>query len=197
MVRSGGFLTTYLSDKLNFITHMPQAINFIGFQLLWLACVISASINMQWLGLLIGSLALGWHIYAAAYRPQAIKLLCYIAVVGCLFDQLLYLCGLLQFSHWQAALIPPWMVMLWLGFASTLNVSLGWMRGKYWIGAVFGAIGGPLSYLAAQKLGAITVLQTQGLMIALAVGWALMMPMMLWIAPKLNGFAPASTLIRN
>lgn len=87
--------------------------------------------------------------------------------------------------------------MLWLGFASTLNVSLRWMHGRYWIGVLFGAVGGPLSYLAAEKLGAISMLQPQGLLITLAAGWAVMMPAMLWIAPKLNGFAPTLPLTKT
>lgn len=176
---------------------MPQLINFVGFQILWLACVISAGKDVQWLGLVAACLVLAWHLYSATEGKKAIQLLCYTVCVGCLFDQALYMAGLLRFSHWQAMLIPPWMPMLWLGFASTLNVSLRWMHGRYWIGVLFGAVGGPLSYLAAEKLGAISMLQPQGLLITLAAGWAVMMPAMLWIAPKLNGFAPTLPLTKT
>lgn len=169
---------------------MPLIINFVGFQLLWLTCVVSAGMGLQWLGLLLACFVLAWHLYAATKRQLALQLLCYTACIGCLFDQLLYMFSLLQFSHWQATLIPPWMLMLWLGFASTLNVSLRWMQGKYWVGTIFGAIGGPLSYIAAEKLEAISILQTHAFLIALAIGWAVMMPILLWMAPKFDGFSP-------
>jgi hypothetical protein len=172
---------------------MPQLINFVGFQLLWLACVISAGMNMQWLGLLTGCIVLAWHLYSASNRWHAFKLLCCVVCLGCVFDELLLLSELLRFSHWQAVILPPWMAMLWLGFASTLNVSLRWMHSKYWMGALFGAIGGPLSYMAAERLGAIAI-QQQLLLIVLAAGWAIMMPAMLWLASKFNGFEATSPL---
>jgi len=76
-------------------------------------------------------------------------------------------------------------VMLWMIFAMTLNHSLAWLSQKYYLSILFGAIGGPLAYIAGEKLGAITLLSSNSI-IMLCVGWALITPVLLIIANKLN-----------
>jgi len=51
-------------------------------------------------------------------------------------------------------LSPAWMWALWVLVASTINGSLSWLKGKPILGAILGAIAGPLSYEAGMKLGA-------------------------------------------
>ena len=50
------------------------------------------------------------------------------------------------------------MVMLWVNFAMTLNVSLGRLRGKYLLAGILGAFGGPMAYYGGAELGAMTAL---------------------------------------
>jgi hypothetical protein len=80
------------------------------------------------------------------------------------------------------------MVCLWLLFATTLNVSLRWMRSKHLLAMIFGLLGGPLAYLSGQKLGAMQLLAQTISLIVLAVFWGLMMPVMLWLASVFDGF---------
>ena len=75
--------------------------------------------------------------------------------------------------------------MLWMFFAMTLNHSLAWLRKKIYISILFGALGGPLAYIAGEKLGAITLLSTSSIII-LSIGWAFITPILLIIANKLN-----------
>lgn len=70
---------------------------------------------------------------------------------------------------------PPWMVMLWVNQATTLNSCLGWLRGRYLLGSLFGAVGGPMAYLGGAKLGAATVPSTGDLLILAGV-WACAFP---------------------
>jgi hypothetical protein len=49
-----------------------------------------------------------------------------------------------------------------------------------------GAVFGPLSYLAGQRLGAIELLDARVSMMALAVIWALVMPMLIYAANRLD-----------
>lgn len=53
-------------------------------------------------------------------------------------------------------LCPPWLIALWMIFATTFQSSLSWYAGRYWIAAVSGGIFGPVSYYAGQALGALT-----------------------------------------
>jgi hypothetical protein len=92
-------------------------------------------------------------------------------------------------SIWSLDLLPIWMITLWLLFATTLNVSLKWLQGRYLIAAVFGFIGGPLAYWGGAKLGAINWLQHFELLLALAIGWALLMPILVWLAAYFRAFA--------
>jgi hypothetical protein len=46
-------------------------------------------------------------------------------------------------------------VAVFRGDAATLRHSLGWLRGRWLVGAVLGAVGGPLAYLGGESLGAL------------------------------------------
>ena len=74
-------------------------------------------------------------------------------------------------------------------FGTTLNLSMGWLKGRFLLAAIFGAIGGPLSYIAGQKLGGIVLVDSSMALGALAVGWAVFMPILLIIAQRNDGFS--------
>jgi hypothetical protein len=69
----------------------------------------------------------------------------------------------------------------------TLNVSMRWLRGKPWVAAFFGLCGGPTTYLAGQKLGGIVVVNPTAAYLALAIGWAVIMPVLMWLSENLDG----------
>ena len=54
---------------------------------------------------------------------------------------------------------------------------------------VFGAIGGPLSDLAGAKLGAMSFIATVPAIMALALAWSLAMPLLVYIATRLDGIS--------
>ena len=70
--------------------------------------------------------------------------------------------------------------MLWMIFAITLNHSLVWLKNRISLSVIFGAIGGPLAYLAGEKLGAIIITQQLSLVL-LSIGWALITPFLISI----------------
>jgi len=55
-----------------------------------------------------------------------------------------------------------------VNLATTLNVSMAWLRGRYALAAIFGAFGGPLAYYSGAKLGAMTRLPDSTGLIVLA-----------------------------
>jgi len=81
------------------------------------------------------------------------------------------------------------MTTLWALFSSTLNVSLRWMRGRTALAIVFGAIGGPLAYLAGEKLGAMQLVAQPHALLALASGWAMAMFWLSRFAGQHDGYA--------
>ncbi len=76
---------------------------------------------------------------------------------------------------------------MWMLFATTLNVSMRWLRGKPVLAAAFGFFGGPAAYLAGQKLGGIVLVEQTTALAALAIGWACMMPVLMWLSENLDG----------
>jgi hypothetical protein len=77
---------------------------------------------------------------------------------------------------------------LWVAFATTFNVSLRWFKQHLLLAALFGAIGGPLAFLAGERLGGVEFTSYPAALTALAIGWGLLMPLMLLIAQRFNGF---------
>jgi hypothetical protein len=74
-------------------------------------------------------------------------------------------------------------VGLWVSFALTINHSLSWLKNKVVLQVFFGGIGGPLAYLAGQKLGAIE-LTSDNTPYILIVSWAILTPLIFFFSNK-------------
>jgi len=169
-------------------------INFVMFQLAWFACVIGAAKGYPSIGLVVTFAAVIWHLYNAHHYRAELLLLLIAFAIGATFDQTLLSNHLVDYAHhgWgenslNSMLVPTWILALWVGFATSLNVSLRWMHDKYLVAIIFGAIGGPVAYMAAEKLGAVT-LNTTTSYFALSIGWAIITPMLLIISSKFDGY---------
>lgn len=170
---------------------MPSNLkNMIAFQIGWFACVLGAAHALPWLGPLFALAIISLHLRQAGDGQKELTLIAIIGTCGSVFDQLLLSLGWIQYPPhaWPAWLLPLWMLCLWLLFATTLNISLRWMRSKHLLAMLFGLLGGPLAYLAGQKLGAMQLVAQTNTLIALAVFWGLMMPVMLRLASVFDGF---------
>ena len=163
-------------------------ISFVAFQVCWFACVVGASRGLPWLGPVVVAVFAVAHLWATpAGRPRAGQawLLGLAAVIGYAADSALVLAGVLSFPPHASMGWPSsgWMVAMWVAQAATLTGSMSWMLGRYLVGALFGALGGPLAYLAGARVGAAILGPTSSAALAVvAVEWALAMPLLLWIA---------------
>lgn len=170
---------------------MPLLINFAAFQIGWFSSVIGAAKQMPWLGPIALLFVLAIHLRQAR-RPQAeLTLVVACGLVGVFFDSLLVAFGWVSYPSGQFSefLAPYWIVTMWMLFGTTLNLSMGWLKGRPLLAAVFGAIGGPASYIAGQKLGGIVFADYYMALVALAVGWAVFMPLLLIVAERYNGMS--------
>jgi len=167
---------------------LRKIINVIAFQSAWFAAVLGAANGMLWLGVVAVPLALGLHLALSPdWRPELLLAFC-AAGMGFATDTLLIASG--SFSPIPYVFPVPfsslWMVMLWVNLATTMNVSMAWLRGRYALGAVFGAIGGPLAYYSGAKLGAMTRLPEPGGLLWIGVAWAIALPLLYGAARKIN-----------
>jgi hypothetical protein len=107
------------------------------------------------------------------------------AVMGYAADSALVWFGVLTFPPhavfgWPSTL---WMAGLWVNLALTLDASMAWLRGRYALAAVAGAVSGPLAYAAGERLGAAVLGPSFGsAMLVVAVEWVVAMPLLLLVA---------------
>ena len=74
---------------------------------------------------------------------------------------------------------------------------MGWLKGRPALAALLGAIGGPASYIAGQKLGGIQFVEYGPAIAALAVGWAVFMPMLMSLAERFDGMTDDAAMVRS
>jgi hypothetical protein len=170
---------------------MPALINFAAFQIGWFSSVVGAAKQMPWLGPVALLVVLAIHLRQAR-RPEAeLTLIVACGLVGMFFDSILVAFNWVSYPSGQFSefLAPYWIVTMWMLFGTTLNLSMGWLKGRPLLAAFFGAIGGPASYIAGQKLGGIVFVDYYAALIALAIGWAVFMPLLLIVAERYNGMS--------
>jgi hypothetical protein len=156
-----------------------KLINFAAFQVGWFACILSAAWGHAWLGVLYVLLWAAAHVWMSMNRVVELRLL---GLVGYAADSVLVLTGVLAFPE-QAVMGWPstlWMTAMWVNFATTLNASLGWLRGRYSLGAAFGFIGGPMAYFGGAQLGAVTLAEPMWRsLLVVGIEWAIATPLLL------------------
>jgi hypothetical protein len=169
--------------------------NFIFFQLGWLACVLGGTGSWHWMGTMMVIGIVGFHLSRASRPYDEFMLILAALVIGAVWDSLLVWAGLLSYANGviHAALAPHWIVAMWALFATTLNLSLRWLKGRWVLATIFGAIGGPMAYYAGFRLGAVGMADMTNAMLALAIGWAGLMPLLMWLSQRFNGFAHLET----
>lgn len=162
----------------------PKLINFITFQVGWFSCVLSAANGMPWLGLVVVSAIVVNHVARASWPAHEAQLVFLAVVFGLVFDSLLVSTGWLRYSNdaLLSNIAPYWILAMWALFATTLNSSMSWLKNKLILASVLGAIFGPLSYMAGQRLGAIELVDSSKATIALALIWSMAMPLLMFAA---------------
>lgn len=161
--------------------------NFVLFQAGWFACVLGASRGHDGWGVLVAGALVALHVALAPRPRRALALVAGTAAIGACWDSVLGLSGSLVFrtawpAAWPAPLAPPWILGLWALFATTLNISLRWLRGRKLLAAALGAVGGPLTYWGGARLGAAYISQPLQATVLMALGWAVLMPALVRLA---------------
>jgi Protein of unknown function (DUF2878) len=165
--------------------------NFVLFQIGWFACVWSAAAHQPWIGALVTTGVVLAHVLRASIPKAELKLVLISLGLGLVFDSLLVWQGWLQYSSgiMFSNVAPYWIVALWGLFATLLNVSLRWMRGRWFIAVVFGVVGGPAAYYGGLRLGALEFGNMPTGLLALAIGWAVLTPLLLALSSHFDGYA--------
>ena len=161
-------------------------INLSLFKASWLASVLAAAASMPLAGTAVIAVAVCVHLFLAEDRRAELRLLAFAAVLGLLWESALVSAGLLEYR--AASLIPGaapyWIVAMWVLFATTLNVSMRWLRKSTLVAALAGAVGGPMSFIAGEKAGAVSFADTSLAIVAISLGWAIFLPLLVRYASQ-------------
>jgi len=167
-------------------------VNLAAFQAGWLSCVLGAAAGYPLVGPLVVLLVIVTHLTLATRAKAELALIVLAGLLGAVLDSALVRTGWLTYFNgtiWPGT-APYWIVAMWLAFATTLNVSLRWLRGRGWLALTLGAVAGPMSYVAGARLGALELINREAALAALAVVWALVTPMLVSLAQRLDGVQP-------
>jgi hypothetical protein len=168
---------------------MNWVVNAVLFQLCWVAFVGGAGRGCWWLGFLVLLPFALWQLYVSA-RPRADALLLLIAAaLGFVVDSALAYSGVLSYATpvpW-AQLAPIWIVGLWAGFGLTLNHSMVFLQTRPWLALLLGGLAGPFAYWVAARAWSAVALNGPmwQALLALAIAWALITPVLAKLAQNL------------
>jgi hypothetical protein len=63
---------------------------------------------------------------------------------------------------------------------------MAWLKQRWLLASLMGAVFGPLAFIAGEKLGAVQFIDRLMALLALAIGWAMLLPLLLWIADEIK-----------
>ncbi len=170
---------------------MTILVNILAFQAGWLVCVWGGASHRPWLGTGTAVIVIAWHLWRAAHPRREFVLIVIAGGLGFAWDSALVSAGLLSYPSGILldGTAPHWIVALWMMFATTLNVSLRWLKDRPLPGALLGAVAGPVAYWAGSRLGGVEFLEPLPATVALAVGWAGALPLLMTCAKRFDGTA--------
>lgn len=139
----------------------------VGFDLYWTLVVLFRERGLViWLALAV----LACLMLSPAQRLYALLL----TAAGSGLDTLWAWTGLIDFTG--EGLLPPWMLALWLMFATVWTAMTRTTTLPGWMLALMATVGGPLAYVIGERLGAITFLEPTAIVIGwMAPGWLVLM----------------------
>lgn len=171
-----------------------KILNFVLFQAAWFCCVLSAARGLWWVPPIGAMCICAVHMWMIEQRLPASLLLGIVTLLGTAIDVVLWKAGIVSFAHADATVLSGavWFASLWAAFATTLQLSLAWMQSRPLVAIAFGAIGGPLAYLAGERLGAIVLPSKLQSLIVLSIEWAILTPLLMWITVRLTRKEPTA-----
>ena len=146
-----------------------QLLNYALYQAGWFACVLGASWRHPWVGFVIAVALIGAHLALTSERRIELRLVMLATAVGAAVELVQIAAGTYRFTSGtlSAALPPLWLLALWAQLATAVIV-------RPWTAVLLGGIGGPLAFIAGERLGAVTLLPPVTLaVLRLSIAWAL------------------------
>lgn len=154
------------------------AVNAALYQAGWFAVVLGGAHGRPYLGAGLGLLTVVLHFALSDRRAADLRLVGVALAMGACVETVNALAGVYHAHH---GLVPgtalaPWLLVLWVGFATTFNHSMRWLRRlRRWL-PLIGAVAGPVAFWGGERLGAIALTRSPERLALLAAEWAAVVP---------------------
>jgi hypothetical protein len=160
----------------------------------WYACVLTAANHIAWVGEALVLLLVTIHLLRVARPMDELKFIAIVLVMGSVWESVLVDFNLLSYPSSLAVkgFAPMWLPALWALFAAQFNTSYTWLKRRAHWAAPIGAIAGPLSFRAGAALGALRFEKPWLAALALASGWAVLLPLIAVIARRWDGVSTST-----
>jgi hypothetical protein len=154
---------------------MKNIINFVLFQMLWVACVLGAANQIIWPAIVLVLTMLVTFSLPAFKVKNDIFLVIICLILGFILDSSLAYFNFIDylFDYGYSSIAPLWILFLWIGFGLTLNHSMAWLFKNIKMGYLLMALGPPLSYISADRLGAVTISNMVLTSLIVSLSWML------------------------
>ena len=155
-----------------------RLLNYALYQTGWFACVLGGAWHRPWTGLLAAALLAGVHLMLSRERAVELRLVALTLAVGLIAETAQIAAGTYRFTSGTVfeTLPPPWLLAMWAQLATTFRFSLRPVITRTGRAALFGAAGGPVAFLAGERLGAVTFLPPlKDSLLRLSITWAIAM----------------------
>ncbi len=172
---------------------MKSAVQFVAFQILWFVAVAGAARGNLWPGLLglLPYLLLHLALVPKTERKRELVFVLAVGALGTTLDSVLKALAITSYpssdADWPWAVVPPFIAVLWMAFATLPRFSMRWLAARPALAVLLGAVAGPLSYYAGVRMGA-TAFGAESTLTwtALALEYALVTPLLLRLAPGIT-----------
>jgi hypothetical protein len=182
-------MTTRLTGAPTAPTRGVQLANFVIFQAAWFAAVLGAAHQLPLWGTACVIAAIAWHLGVSARPGPEAVLVALACAIGLVVESAVARQGHVAYPSGQpiAGLAPYWMVALWGELAIALNVTMRWLKGRWWLAALLGAIGGPAAFSGGVELGGAVFIDKTAALVTLACIYAVAMPLLVWLGTRFDG----------
>lgn len=168
------------------VNDYKSLVDLVLFNVCWIANAFGVLYRVPYLGPAVVVLAVVIHLAQVTSTRYELQFLVLTASSGYLWDSLIYNFGFLGFSVPVFTLAAPlWLFSQWFAFALLFRYTLRWLRGRFVLGGILGAFGGPLSYYAAVRMNVLTLGEPYWLsLIVLGTGWSLIVPAFSYVSGR-------------
>jgi hypothetical protein len=163
------------------------ATNYALYQTGWFACILGAAWGHEYAGVSIAIGLMALHLWLARERGVELRLMAFALGVGLLVESVQVATHTYDAtsSIFPPGTPPAWLLVLWTQFATTFRYSLNGIVRRPLRAALFGALGGPLAFLAADRLEAISLLPPVGNGLGrISVLWTVALLLFSWLTQR-------------